>query len=601
MEVIVRFRHEGEEGAVYLHELEDDIRAGRIPPTAELQYAPWTGERFLPMGSIEHLSEVFDAPGARFALHLRMGPWPWLSTLVTLVVLASGVLQLAVVVLGGRMGAWGHSLSGWFSSSVTGFDPLVLDAMWLSPWTSQLVHGGPGHLFPNLAVLGYAGFRVERAIGTGGYAVVAAASVLSGSLAVALLEPLPVMGSSLLGYGLFGALLAIGFRFGDSIPEHYRRFYGYGNLTLFAFLFISGLGLENASHTGHAGSLVAGFLCGMVLSTETMAAKAVARSARRRNLAVAAAICVVPVSFAPLARHNPSLVFRDAERVENAQAGVSLVLPRRLLSNEGRLRGLSAWSTSVVSREAVFCGLERVSESGVPEEDRFLANWSVKGLGLGFNTQPVEPLGPGWVARGARLPAPRGGRPVQVVEQQLQRGEWVLRLGYLVEEQPDGSVGGRAGMFERVIRTVEVSEPPKLVEARTAWKQSPDAVLRGVAYARQLGRMGRVLDGDAVLRGYLDGSQNERASAARLEFWARYSDSLPQEVAAWAEALSVEDASSARLVGQVRYHLALGDCEVSETALSELEGRANAAAESPALRLLHQESCVSADTNGPPG
>jgi len=601
LEVIVRFRHEGEEGAVYLHELEDDIRAGRIPPTAEIQYGPWTGERFLPMGSVEALSEVFDAPGARFALHLRMGPWPWLSTLVTMVVLASGVLQLAVVMWGGRMGELGLSLSSWFSSAVTGFDPLVLDAMWLSPWTSQLVHGGPGHLFPNLAVLGYAGFRVERAIGAGGYAVVAAASVLSGSLAVALLEPLPVMGSSLLGYGLFGALLAIGFRFGDSIPEHYRRFYGYGNLTLFAFLFISGLGLENASHTGHAGALVAGFLCGMGLSTETVSPKSRARSARRRNLGVAAAICVLPVVFGPLARHNPALVFRGAERVEIAQAGVSLVLPGRLLSHEGRLRGLSAWSTSTISGEAVFCGLERVLPDEEVDQDRFVASWSVDGMGGVLSKEPVEPVGPGWVARGVRLPAPSGGSPVKVVEQQLLRGEWVLRLGYLVEEQPDGGVGSRAEMFEQVIRTVEVSEPPKLVASRTAWKKAPDAVLKGVAYARQLGRMGRLMDADEVIVAYLDGPQKERAAAARLEFWARYSNALPQKVAQWAQGLSVEEASSARLVGQVRFYLAAGDCGSGKISLEELEGRANAIAESSALRVLYEDHCGSPDTSALPG
>ena len=63
----------------------------------------------------------------------------------------------------------------------------------------------------------------------------------------------------------------------------------------------------------------------------------------------------------------------------------------------------------------------------------------------------------------------------------------------------------------------------------------------------------------------------------------------------------MEGASSARLVGQVRYQLAVGDCGVATEALDELEGRANAIAESPALRLLLEERCGSADTNGPPG
>jgi membrane associated rhomboid family serine protease len=590
MEVIVRVRQDGVEGDLYLHDLEDDIRHGRVPPTAELKYVPWTGDRFLPMGSLEALAEAFDSPSARFALHLRGGPFPWLSTVLTLGILATGLLQIGTLLLGGHMGSWGRVLAQAFADGVTGFDPMVLDGVWWSPWSSQFVHGGPGHLFPNLAVVGYAGFRVERALGVGGYAVVAAASVLFGSVAVALLEPLPVMGSSLLGYGFFGALLAIGFRFGDSIPTHFRRFYGYGNLTLFALLFISGLGAETASHVGHAGGFSAGFLCALILSTETTSPRDLVRRVRSRNLGVALALVGVPAVFGPLARHNPGLLFRGGERVEVLQAGVSLRLPSRLSQNPVRMRGLPAWTTSGVSKEVVFCGLERIAP-GQAGEAAFLARWSVEDVGAAMAMESVDPVGPGWTAWRARLPATgQGGSPLQVVEQQLQRGEWLLRLGYVVEETAKGQPGGRSQVFAGVIQSVEVGEVPALARARDQWESRPAA--SAVSYSVQLARAGQWEAADRVLAQRLAGAEDERAVAARLELWASRPEEITLSALDWVENLEFAAGSVARQVGWTRLHLALGDCEEVQEGLALLVENPLAGGEVPLLEEERRKRCA---------
>ncbi len=589
MEVIVRVRQDGVEGDLFLHDLEDDIRHGRVPPTAELKYAPWTGDRFLPMGSLEGLAEAFDAPSARFALHLRSGPFPWISTILTATILATGLLQIGVLLLGGHMGSWGRVLAQAFADGVTGFDPMVLDGAWWSPWSSQFVHGGPGHLFPNLAVVGYAGFRVERALGMGGVAVVAAASVLCGSVAVALLESLPVMGSSLLGYGFFGALLGTGFRFGDTIPLHFRRFYGFGNLTLFALLFISGLGAETASHVGHGGGFVAGFLGAMVLSTETTATLVSVRAVRSRNLGVALALVGLPALFGPLARHSPNLLFRGGEQVEVLQAGVSLRLPSRLVQHPVRMRGLPAWTTSGVSKEVVFCGLERV-EMGPAGEAGFLASWSVEDVGAAVALESAEPVAPGWRAWRARLPATGdGGSPLHVVEQQLQRGEWLLRLGYVVEETAGGHPGDRFRVFERVIQSVEVGELPAIVGARQDWERNP--VVGAVSYAVQLSRAGRWEEADRVLGDRLAEGEDERAAAARLELWAHYPEQITVSALGWLRELDIEMGSVARQVGWTRLQLSLGACPEAKAGLALLEGSPEAGEEHLVLEKQFEDRC----------
>ena len=596
MEVIVRVRQDGVEGDLFLHDLEEDIRHGRVPPTAELKYAPWTGNRFLPMGSLEPLADAFGSPSARFAMHLRGGPFPWLSTILTAAVLATGLLQIGILLLGGHMGSWGRVLAQAFADGVTGFDPMVLDGVWWSPWSSQFVHGGPGHLFPNLAVVGYAGFRVERALGVGGYAVVAAASVLCGSVAVALLEPLPVMGSSLLGYGFFGALLAIGFRFGDSIPTHFRRFYGYGNLTLFALLFISGLGAETASHVGHAGGFTAGFLTAMVLSTETTAPRELVRTVRSRNLGVALALVGFPAVFAPLARHNPDLLFRGGERVEVLQAGVSLRLPSRLSQNPVRMRGLPAWTTSGVSKEVVFCGLERIAP-GQAGEAAFLASWSVEDVGAALAMESADPVGPGWHAWKARLPATgQGGSPLHVMEQQLLRGEWLLRLGYVVEETAEGRPGGRSRVFEQVIQSVEVGELPALMRARDQWEGSPTAA--AVPYAVQLSRAGQWEAADRVLAERLAGEEDERAVAVRLEMWANQPKQITLSALDWLENLDTAAGSVARQAGWTRLHLALGNCAEGQEGLALLGENPRAGGEVPLLVDAFLERCAWRDGPG---
>ncbi len=570
MESIGQLRQDGDVGAVDLDDLEEDIRQGRIPLTAEFRLN--SEEDFRPLGQVEAYREAFDTPNARLAHHLRNWRFPWASTALTLSVLLAGMAQLVLVVLGSRMGASAIRLSQFFQESVTGLDPLFFDGAWWSPWSSQLVHGGPGHLFPNLAVLGYAGYRVERALGTGAFVVVVAASVLCGSLSVAIFGAMPVMGSSLAGYGLFGALLAIGFRFGDTIPPHYRRFYGFGNLALFAVLFISGLGVENASHSGHAGALLAGSLAGMFVRADSAISASRVRARRRGNLAFGALLFVAPLGVAPLLLHAPALVLGPLDGAE--LEGVEIDLPGKLADHPGRLRGLEAWTTSVFSRDAVFCGVERVASRTKRSGEEFREFWGGSEVERTYLLDAPASLGPGWTGLAAELPDSAGGARIEVVEHQYLRGEWLLRVGYLLKRRPSGRSGRRKAVFDAVIASAVVQEVSGLRKAREDFAGLPGSMRYGVEYARQLDRSGEVVEADAVLADLLTQTSEQKIFAARLR------------LSIWSRGGVVSQAAPGWFVE------AADGCEDALEELDVLEERLAATAEGPGLVEWIREECT---------
>ena len=562
--------HQGETAPVDLDDLDEDLRRGQLPLTARLKHPPWTGDRFVPLGQIPELSEARDAPHARLAEHLRAGPFPWLSTIVTLVVTLIGGLQAFVLPVWEALGndipdGIAEPLIWLVQNGVTGFAPLLLDGAWWSPWSSQLPHAGPQHLLPNLAVLGYCGYRVERALGAGGYATVVAASVSLASLAVALLEPLPVMGSSLAGYGVLGAQLAIGFRFAGFLPPGRRGPYAFGNIGIFAVLFVGGLGVENASHTGHAFGLLGGALAALTVPAESLAPAAKARAARLRNLGVAAAIALAPGVVGPALGGVPAIAFGSTEEVELSEQGITLQVPSRLraglapsaepgasrdpLGRGGqrtvrpaygfRVQGLPAWSPSPNGVQVVYAGRLRL-RAGDWGRDPYDAETLAERFGAdSFRELPSpEPLGEGWTAIAVRLEDEDGS--ARLVEHHKLDGLWLVRLGWLVQVDERSHAGVREEVFRTMVESAVVSDPPELIEARTAWQDSPRSVRRELDYGVELYRAGRVVQADERFAAVMARGPVREGEALewRLELWSRAAEQFPPgPEAAWIEEL----------------------------------------------------------------
>ncbi|MEC7240443.1 MAG: rhomboid family intramembrane serine protease [Myxococcota bacterium] len=550
-------------------DLEEDLRQGRLSGAYLLRYPPWTGEEFKRLQDIRELREALDSPNACFAQNLRNPRFPWASTVLTAAVLLTGLLNLWLIFRGWKVNAMEARLLAVYQGGLTGFEATLLNGNWWSPWSAQFVHAGPGHLLPNLAVIAYAGYRVERALGASAFWLVSAASVACGGLLVALFSAFAVMGSSILGYGFFGALLAIGFRFGETIPSRHRRFYGYGNLLLFAMLFVSGLRMEQASHLGHIGGLLGG-IGATALLQPAIAYRQPERNRRRRwNLSAALLLSMAPLLWSPaVGSMVPGLAFGGSQRVVLEEEGVRLELPARLARIEGRLRGLPAFALSLQSEEGVFCGLEVLPVGESLDGDRLSAFWS-QGDAVPIATAEKPPsLGEGWEGYAFDLESESG--TFRVVEHQLRRGRWLLRAGYRIQSSDSGPSAFREAFYASFLPTIELDDPPKLQKARQAWLLKKDT-RNALDYAEQLQRIG---DWDALNELLEKASEREaprqrkalgrwkRIRRQRIAFWRAHPEfNAPNAVDFVKEILRESPLDRAAQKEGILWLAANGDCE----------------------------------------
>jgi rhomboid protease GluP len=513
----VSVRHDGETHLADL-DVEQEVRHGKLYADDELLYPPWTGAAYKKIGEIPELADALDRPDARFAAWIRARHAPLASLAMVGLVTLAGAAQITLNVASIANPVLAQRVSDAILYGATGYEPLLLDGAWWSPWTSQLLHSGGVHLVMNLPVLAYSGYRVERALGVGGLAVVATASVLGGTAAVTALGTLPVIGASILAYGLWGAQIAIGFRAGDAIPSGWKGFYGWGNLILFVPLFVAGLGAEGVSHLGHIGALIAGVVAASLVRAESFAPRAEVRSRTRANLLLAAALGAAPMVAAPALAHLPPAVGSPSERVEAQGAGASLELPWRMTDNPVRFGGLPAWLVSGNSKEPVFCGLGQLPAARDPSAADLAHGWSTS---FGVVVDPADappPLGEGWSSYAWRV---NGGL---LVEHDLRRGQWLLRVGYHLPQGADGT--GRQALYEHVLQTIQVDEPPALAEARREHGLYPEDPEKTWTFARELGRTGLGVEADAVWESLLarrDGWERE-AARGRVEMWADFAE-----------------------------------------------------------------------------
>jgi rhomboid protease GluP len=462
--------------------LEEEIRQGRLSPHTGVQYGPWTGEAFLPAGELSALQALWDEPNAALSRQLLRRSPAWLSHAVSLLILVVGLTTLLVDAQLLSAQDWIHALK---ARGPTGFEPLVFEGAWASPWLSQLVHGGPDHLFVNLAVLGYCGYRVERAHGAQGFAAIAASSLGFGALAIALFEPVPVVGSSILAFGLWGAQIATGFRFGDSLPPTHRKYYGYGNLLAFAVLWAGSLRHGGVSHWGHLGGLLGG--AGLVMLWKP--AVHWRRGGQAGTLALSVALTGLTLGLGPLLRALPNTACGLPQRVLVEEAGLSLGVPHRMLPEGFEDSGESyrhtimdepAWRTGPASSEAVYAGTARMVAESLVAGDLLqgpdLLSYLERRYGIQGELVDIEmrPVGPGWTVQVVEFTDQGNGERYRLVDHHLPRGRWLTRLGYIVALR-GGQPGPRGQVFERIVRSVEEGELPSLAHARAEHERNPSS------------------------------------------------------------------------------------------------------------------------------
>ena len=172
------------------------------------------------------------------------------------------------------------------------------------PWrvfTSMFIHIGIIHVGLNMWVLWDAGHLVERLVGNAGFLVLYVISGVFGSVAsVYWNNNVLSAGASGAVFGVFGALMGFIMLRGDSIP---KSILGPLRSSGFAFLgynLIFGFAIKWIDNAAHIGGLVAGFVCGVLMSHSLARTTKTSRAVRvLLTAAVGALALLAAASFAP--------------------------------------------------------------------------------------------------------------------------------------------------------------------------------------------------------------------------------------------------------------------------------------------------------------
>lgn len=544
-----------------------------LPGSAELRYDPWTRGHFHRLQDIEALAEAFDSPDARFAAHLRTRRRTWLTATAAVIIVSVALLQTALASSGFPEAS--ELLARTFGQWMVGLGPTLLDGRWWTPWMAQLTHADLLHALFNVPIIAYCGYRVEQAMAPSGALAVICAAVLGGSLLIVGLDSTPVIGSSIIAYGLWGAQIVIGLRMGDAVPRAIRGRYGMGNLIFFAPLYAASLFNPEVSHLGHAGGLLGGGLAAVLLSAETMAPQRERGRRRLRVFCLSGVLALSPVLMLALAAQVPALAYAPYSQAMVSEAGVSLSLPSRFVENPVLVGGVAGWRASANNTEPIFVDLFLIEDDAATTTE-WLAQWWGRQLGGVVSIEPPpDALGSGWVGHTLTVQTQDQG-VVQVIEHQHQRGRWLVRAGYYLRS-PASAIAGREALYQHALRTIELHDPPVLQASRERLERNPTSPSMMYNHARELHRVGRVDEADAFydqLDRRTDGWQWD-AARARLKLWLEYPDAAefshrrPWLLRYLDEAPGIDAAMHRRGVQWLVSH---GDCETARRQLRKLSG-----------------------------
>ena len=166
------------------------------------------------------------------------------------------------------------------------YGPRTLAGQWWRLLTCAFLHIGVIHLAFNMWALSAVGRMVERLVGNAGFAILYLVSGLAGSVASVAWNPHVLSaGASGAVFGVFGALLGFILRRRDTIPPVVFRELRNSTLACLGYNLLFSFSVPAIDKAAHLGGLVAGFLCGLVMSQPLELATPMRRSIR--NLAAA--------------------------------------------------------------------------------------------------------------------------------------------------------------------------------------------------------------------------------------------------------------------------------------------------------------------------
>lgn len=176
------------------------------------------------------------------------------------------------------------------------FGPRTLAGQWWRLFTCVFIHAGAIHLAFNMWALWNVGRMVERLVGNFAFLVLYLVSGFAGSLASVAWNPFVAsVGASGAVFGVIGALLGFILAYRHAVPS--SVFQEIRNSLLFFLVanLVLGMSIPGIDMAAHVGGLVAGFVCGLVISPPWNRTTAGRRLIRSLAVAIVTAVAIVAV------------------------------------------------------------------------------------------------------------------------------------------------------------------------------------------------------------------------------------------------------------------------------------------------------------------
>ena len=256
---MVELRHpDGTTETLSWEDFEEGVRRGHIPPEALVRLPAATGDDFVPAGSLDLVHGLLNDDRSRFIARFTFRR-PAVTTLVTVTLL---------MVLYAWQVAPGERLSGatLVAQGAKSLPHQVELGQWWRLLTASLLHAGWSHIIPNVLYVLYVGWNVESLLGRSGTLLVIVGSAIGSMVVSSVATPLPTVGASGITFGLFGAAMALGWRYGAWLPELARKRFGWSIFPFIVyFLLFGAIWSEFVDNFCHLGGLAVGATLGLTL------------------------------------------------------------------------------------------------------------------------------------------------------------------------------------------------------------------------------------------------------------------------------------------------------------------------------------------------
>ena len=230
------------------YELQRALEMGEILSHAKIRHNIYTKGAWVSPQSIPLFANAQNSLVARLSYRLDRPTIPWCTLLIALGVLVGFWMQPPLEI-------W-HLANSWVN--------FVLEERWSSVLSGVFIHQSKLHLWSNLLLLLYCGYRVEVAIGSPKTGLLFVLSLINGTFLLFLSqEEGYVVGISGFVFGLWVVQIIIGYLF--SLPVRHQHKYGWWALFCLFIMLYGNVISNNVSHILHLGGVISGVLVALEL------------------------------------------------------------------------------------------------------------------------------------------------------------------------------------------------------------------------------------------------------------------------------------------------------------------------------------------------